>query len=482
MVDGQWGTAIDEQRMEWLRSRLALAKSTYPSHQSDQKPPFAGQSLTGAEVFWLTVQVLAGPQGDLTAAERRLQQAATNPLLRVSLDLSAIDLRGAVLSGAHLEGAILGRVRLGGATLAVAHLEAAYLGEADLTGTFMDRAYMERCYLGNAHLCSASLWAVNLQGASLYAADLQDAILHLADLRDTDLRSAHLDRADLSEVRLQDANLTEATLRGTSLYEAQLEGAVLSKADLFETDLRRTTFDSVSRLNGAHLDQAKIDQSSFIETNLAVIDWPELKRLGDETLAHQRRLRLLHYDLSGRRQFKTGRRKPSRVHMEEYRTAARAYRSLSVALRNQGLARTANRFHYRAEVMSRRSSYFEGITALTSLRFFLVPYLFGAWLISLTLSIVAGYGVYHVWRLFLTYLAVIATFAGLYYVFGQQDHPATTVINAVVLSLTSFHGRGLQPPVQLTDTISIYAAIEAVLGLVVEALFIGSLTRRITGL
>jgi hypothetical protein len=57
-----------------------------------------------------------------------------------------------------------------------------------------------------------------------------------------------------------------------------------------------------------------------------------------------------------------------------------------------------------------------------------------------------------------------------------------TVINAVVLSLTSFHGRGLQPPVQLTDTISIVAAIEAILGLVVEALFIGSLTRRITGL
>jgi hypothetical protein len=34
----------------------------------------------------------------------------------------------------------------------------------------------------------------------------------------------------------------------------------------------------------------------------------------------------------------------------------------------------------------------------------------------------------------------------------------------------------------LTDTISIYAAVEAILGLVVEALFIGSLTRRITGL
>jgi uncharacterized protein YjbI with pentapeptide repeats len=481
MVEGQWGSAIDGQRMEWLRSRLALSKSSDP-HQSDQKPPFAGQSLTGAEVFWLAVQVLAGPQENTAAAERRLQQATASPLLRVSLDLSGVDLRGAVLSGAHLEGAILGRVRLGGATLAVAHLEGAYLGDADLSGTFLDRACLERCYLGNAHLSGASLWAANLQGASLYAADLRDAIVHYADLRDTDLRSAHLDRADLSEVRLQGANLTQASLRGASLYEAQLEGAVLSKADLLETDLRRTAFDNFSRLNGAHLDRAVIDQSSFIETNLAVIDWPELKRLGDETLARQRRLRLLHYDLSGRRQYKPGRRKAARIRMEDYRTAARAYRSLSVALRNQGLSRTANRFHYRAEVMSRRSAYFEGVAALMSPRIFLVPFLVGAWLISLTLSAVAGYGVYHVWRLFLTYLAVIGTFAGLYYVFGQQDHPTMTVINAVVLSLTSFHGRGLQPPVQLTDTISIYAAIEAVLGLVVEALFIGSLTRRITGL
>jgi uncharacterized protein YjbI with pentapeptide repeats len=143
MVDGQWGTVIDNQRREWLRSQLALSKPIHAPH-SDLEPPFAGQTLTGAEVYWLSVQVLAGPQGDLVAAERRLQQAVTNPLLRVSLDLSGVDLRDAVLSGAHLEGAILGRVRLGGATLAVAHLEAAYLGEADLTGTFLDRACMDR--------------------------------------------------------------------------------------------------------------------------------------------------------------------------------------------------------------------------------------------------------------------------------------------------------------------------------------------------
>jgi uncharacterized protein YjbI with pentapeptide repeats len=376
----------------------------------------------------------------------------------------------------------LGKARLGGATLAVARLKDAYLGEADLTGAFLDRADMERCYLGKARLNSASLWAANLRGASLYAADLEDAVLHYADLSDADLRSAQLDRADLAEATLRGANMTGATLRGASQYEAYLEGTIMTNVDFYGSDLRRTTFDSTSRLNGAHLDRALIDQSSYAETNLAVVDWPEVKRLGDETLAHQRRVRVFHYDMSGRRVLKKGKRKPTRVRMEEYRAAARAYRALSAALRNRGLARTANRFHYRAEVMSRRSIYFEGVATLTSLRFLLAPYLFGAWLISLVLSIVAGYGVYHVWRLALTYLAVIATFAGLFYVFGQQDHPALSVVSALVLSLTSFHGRGLEPPVTLTNTISICAAIEAVLGLLVEALFIGSLTRRITGL
>jgi hypothetical protein len=54
-------------------------------------------------------------------------------------------------------------------------------------------------------------------------------------------------------------------------------------------------------------------------------------------------------------------------------------------------------------------------------------------------------------------------------------------VDALILSLTSFHGRGLQPSVGLTDGMRAIAGIEAILGLMLEALFIAAFTRRITG-
>jgi hypothetical protein len=53
--------------------------------------------------------------------------------------------------------------------------------------------------------------------------------------------------------------------------------------------------------------------------------------------------------------------------------------------------------------------------------------------------------------------------------------------NALVLSVTALHGRGLQPSGDLTGGMRLFAAIEAVVGLGIEALLVAALVRRVTG-
>jgi len=103
------------------------------------------------------------------------------------------------------------------------------------------------------------------------------------------------------------------------------------------------------------------------------------------------------------------------------------------------------------------------------------------WLVSGVLAILAGYGIHHIWRLFASYAVTILGFATLYYVFGMLWGPSVTVPNALLLSFTSFHGRGLQPAAALDDAMRYAAIFEAVIGLVIEALLIAALVRLITG-
>jgi hypothetical protein len=53
---------------------------------------------------------------------------------------------------------------------------------------------------------------------------------------------------------------------------------------------------------------------------------------------------------------------------------------------------------------------------------------------------------------------------------------------ALVLSLSSFHGRGFFPStISLGDPLAIIAAAEAVIGLFIELLFIATFSRRFLG-
>jgi hypothetical protein len=106
----------------------------------------------------------------------------------------------------------------------------------------------------------------------------------------------------------------------------------------------------------------------------------------------------------------------------------------------------------------------------------------GAYIFSLLLNVVGGYG-YRPMRSLFTYLLAIFVFATLYYIFGQEVKPHISPLAALVLSMTSFHGRGFFPGenVALDNPLTVLAAIEAAIGLIIEISFIAAFTQRFFG-
>jgi hypothetical protein len=108
------------------------------------------------------------------------------------------------------------------------------------------------------------------------------------------------------------------------------------------------------------------------------------------------------------------------------------------------------------------------------------------WLFSWFLALLAAYG-YHPSRSVFWYLAVIFGFAFAYYQLGPSEHVPFSQLGAVVFSVTSFHGRGFFPggspgySLTLDDPVTVLAAFEAVVGLLIEISFIATFTQRFFG-
>ena len=93
----------------------------------------------------------------------------------------------------------------------------------------------------------------------------------------------------------------------------------------------------------------------------------------------------------------------------------------------------------------------------------------------------AGYG-YRPGRSIFWYLVIIVGFALTYHALGQLSlYPP----DALVFSLTSFHGRGFFPGLgneaSLHNPLVVLAAIEAIVGLFIEISFIATFTKRFFG-
>ena len=277
------------------------------------------------------------------------------------------------------------------------------------------------------------------------------------DLAGADLRFAQLAGANLRGARLTRANLFTSRLAGASLGDAHLEGA----------DLRRTTFDKKTDLSGVSLASehrfwrsdrrqspsgaASLGDILWGDADLTFVRWGPVQQLGDEREARRAR--------DG-----AGKRKGRRSRLVEFEAAVRANRQLATRLRDQGMNDDADRFAYRAQFLQRQ-----------------VLRRHGRWVRyggSVLLDVISGYG-YRPMRSVAAYIVIIGLFAGAYLINAQFAAPHLRWDEALVLSISSFHGRGFfTTGISLGDTLARLAAAEAIIGLLVEITFIATFTQR----
>ena len=299
--------------------------------------------------------------------------------------------------------------------------------------------------------------AIHLEGADLKGAHLEGAHLEYAHLEGADLRNAHLEQALLGRAFLIGAYMASAHLEGADLYSAHLDEAFLWDAYLESAVLRETHMEA-TRLDRAILANTRGVAALLIDVrwgdvNLGVVDWSQVKMLGNEYIALQ--------------PTRDGNIKDHATRLTEYERAVRANRQLAVALQGQGLNETSAYFAYRAQVLQRSV--------------LLLRRKIGQFLFSGFLDILAGYG-YKPGRSVVAYLLVIVTFAVTYALLGHTVHPAISPLGALIFSVTSFHGRGFFPGgIPLDDPITVVAATEAVIGLIIEISFIATFTQRFFG-
>jgi hypothetical protein len=264
--------------------------------------------------------------------------------------------------------------------------------------------------------------------------------------------------------------MEKAYLRGANLREAHLEGACLRGATLQGANLGQAWMDSGTDLTGAYIDKttswADVHWAGVGVVDLTHLPWHRARALGVswEVEVHDDRARA-------------------------HETRVRTYRQLAVQLRAQGMSEVADRFLYRAQVGQR------GVLLRRVLADWRSPWRipgdFVRWLFSWFLDLLAGYG-YRPGRTVFWYLVTIFGFMWGYLqvthgapLFGLHELPATQPLQwyeALVLSVASFHGRGFFPQGStLGGPVTILAALEAVIGLLLEITLIATLTQRFFG-
>ena len=341
--------------------------------------------------------------------------------------------------GLDLRGADLRREDLQNLPLARLQGNVAWLDSPDLT------------------LEQRTMAAVLLTGADLKGAHLEGAELGYAQMERADLRLAHLEHASLGGANMEGAFLRKANMEGARLMGTHLDNAILWTARMVGTRLRN------AHLEGATLDGVVLANEDGIgpqmadirwgDVNIAVVDWSQIRMLHDEYEAGQK--------------MRNGQPKDEAWRLREYEVAVRANRQVAIALQAQGMNEDSSRFAYHAQVLQRQVLWRQG-------RF--LQFIFSGFLDGL-----AGYG-YRPGRSLVAYLVVIGLFATFYALLGHSVTPHISPLGALVFSITSFHGRGFFPGgIPLDHPITLLAAMEAIIGLIIEISFIATFTQRFFG-
>lgn len=471
MTPEEWKAHWQASQQPWrTQPEISASRREYLAARRDKAlsagdVPFNEERLDRADIEWL-LETHDGGRGPVYWDDPSQRD-------RKGLDLRGADLRGVDLSKLPLAG-LLGS----GRSKTESGVPGVNLAGAQLVGT-----HLEGSFLLKAHLEGAWLWEVHLEDAVLSEAYLEGAMLNMAHLEDTHLASAHLEGASLARAKCTRTGFAHAHLAGADLAGAYLEGASFSEAhlegkhvpsDVLErtkrwtpyvrenlppANLYRVTFDATTFLNDVTLGDQEhgfvtLADVAWNGVNLAVVDWTSVDILGDERIAQTE-------------EDQEGQKKDKEQRLKEYREAVRANRQLATALQGQGLVEEGAHFFYRAQVLQRQV--------------FRRQTMWGPYAFSLFLAISTGYG-YKPWRSLWAYIATILIFMALYLLNGHFVAPHLSWDEALVLSVSSFHGRGFfNQTISLGDTYARLSAAEAFIGLIVEATLIATLTQRFFG-
>ncbi len=282
------------------------------------------------------------------------------------------------------------------------------------------------------------------EGLDLRGADLRQVELHNLPL--TCLYGG-LHRRNWIETTLAQRTMAEIHLERANLRNAHLEAACLARAHLEGADIEN------AHLEGADLYRAHLEGATFSNANLAVVNWKQIKVLGEEYVAKQ----ITMWD---------GQIKNKATWLAGYLSALRANRQLAVALHSQGLNEESDHFAYRAQLLQRKVLWRE--------------HEFGGWLFSMLLALLSGYG-YRIWRILAAYLLTVSLFALAYFVLGMQYSPHMPLNQAYLESITAFHGRVFFEQFSSNTPQIWLTALEAIAGLIIEGVFIAMLIQRFFG-
>ncbi len=428
-LDDAWGDDISDERKAELEARLQAWEQN--SDHGEQEGPFDTRQddpidepslvLTSADVFWLAARTYAGtskPQAVAAAADW------LRPTRIFALDMEHVHLGALNLNGATIRDGV--------------NLSGAFLKEASLSG--------------------ASLRGVDLSGATLHSVNLASAQLLEADLSKADLGEANLSWAFLIDANLAAATLKQANLSGAYLDAATLSGANLTEANLSGANLVGARLSAETNLTDTILStETQLADISWNNVSLARIAWETLPTLGDELQARE------HRDLKWQAN-------PAAVRLARYQAAVRAYRLLAVALRSQGLNEFADGYAYRAQLMQREVLRWQRK--------------WGQWGVQTTLAVLSGYG-YRLWRILAAYGVFLLLFTFMYWLMGVHSfshEPGWQALwDSFLVSLSAIHGRTMFEQVGAWSPAAWVAAIESVVGIVIEGVFVAMLVQRFFG-
>lgn len=460
-------------------------------------------------------------------SEAQLEGATLYEAQLEGANLRQAQLERVILYGAQLEGANLSRTQLQGANLSGAQLQGANLYRTQLEGADLRQAQLQGAILSGAWLKGANLSGARLEGADLSRTQLEGADLSKTQLKGADLRQAHLTRqVDLRWATLDaQTQLTEANLDGTlQVADVAWNGVSLIRLPWGQVPLlgdealaRQTQTREGERkaapqwLEGYEAAVRAYRQLAIVLRSQGITDaadrftyralvmqrkalWLEsnLPMTGfTEALAHLKTLTLPQL-WKERGRFAPKRwlnslnqwaRLMARWGWQQLRTIhprlwgnhlwnLPAWR-LGLGILLVVLAALLSVAHWWTALLALLITILVVGTFSRKRGRKLLAYLFSGFLAALT-----GYG-FRMSRIVLAYFGLILAFAGTYWWLDLHRHPQSfSFWQAIILSVTAFHGRVFSNPFNLSDPQIVVTAVEAIVGLVIEGVFIAMLTQR----